>query len=260
MRIALVSPYSWTYPGGVTRHIEALAEQFDRLGHDVRVLAPHDPHDRMSARLHRGAWPAGPRAAGLPGARSGARSACPCNGAVSNSRLTPSAVATLRRELAAGGFDVVHIHEPVAPVVGWDALDFQRRAARRHVPLLLRERRLTNGLGNAIAGARRKLNRLHVRIAVSEAAAWTGRRFYGGRYRIIPNGVDAGRRRVRRPPRPLATAHGCASPSSARPSSARGCRSCCAPSRRCASTSPPSWSSSAPGPTTSRRCCSTTAA
>ena len=28
MRIALVSPYSWTYPGGVTRHIEALAEQF----------------------------------------------------------------------------------------------------------------------------------------------------------------------------------------------------------------------------------------
>ena len=25
VRIALVSPYSWTYPGGVTRHIEALA-------------------------------------------------------------------------------------------------------------------------------------------------------------------------------------------------------------------------------------------
>jgi phosphatidylinositol alpha-mannosyltransferase len=38
-------------------------------------------------------------------------------------------------------------------------------------------------------GARRKLNHLSVRIAVSEAAAWTGRRFYGGRYRVIPNGV-----------------------------------------------------------------------
>ena len=34
------------------------------------------------------------------------------------------------------------------------------------------------------------MNRLHVRIAVSEAAAWTARRFYGGRYRIIPNGVQ----------------------------------------------------------------------
>ena len=41
----------------------------------------------------------------------------------------------------------------------------------------------------ALLGARRKLNRLNVSIAVSEAAAWTGRRFYGGRYRIIPNGV-----------------------------------------------------------------------
>ena len=57
-------------------------------------------------------------------------------------------------------------------------------------------------------GARRKLNHLSARIAVSEAAAWTGRRFYGGRYRIVPNGVDAagGRRpgpRERAPGEPL---------------------------------------------------------
>ena len=80
------------------------------------------------------------------------------------------------------------MHEPVAPVVGYDALDFPG------APLVgtfhaYSENRLTNGLGNVVAGSRRKLNRLHVRIAVSEAAAWTGRRFYGGRYRIIPNGV-----------------------------------------------------------------------
>jgi len=34
------------------------------------------------------------------------------------------------------------------------------------------------------------MNRLAVRIAVSEAAAWTGRRFFGGEYRVIPNGVE----------------------------------------------------------------------
>jgi phosphatidylinositol alpha-mannosyltransferase len=45
MRIALVSPYSWTYPGGVTRHIEALAESFIGAGNHVRVLAPYDPPD-----------------------------------------------------------------------------------------------------------------------------------------------------------------------------------------------------------------------
>ena len=39
------------------------------------------------------------------------------------------------------------------------------------------------------------MNRLHVRIAVSEAAAWTARRFFGGRYRIMPNGVALDPRR-----------------------------------------------------------------
>jgi len=57
MRIALVSPYSWTYPGGVTRHIEALAERFIADGHHVRVLAPYDSPDTFSAILHRGAGP-----------------------------------------------------------------------------------------------------------------------------------------------------------------------------------------------------------
>src|SRR4051812_49147908 len=57
MRIALVSSYSWTYPGGVTRHIESLAEQYIAAGHEVRVLSPVDPDDRLTVRLHRGARP-----------------------------------------------------------------------------------------------------------------------------------------------------------------------------------------------------------
>jgi phosphatidyl-myo-inositol alpha-mannosyltransferase len=187
MRIALVSPYSWSYPGGVTRHIEALAEQFMAGGHEVRVLAPYDPPDRLSARMHRGARP---EARELPdwvvplGRTIGVKS----NGAVSNLPHTPYAITTMRRELRAGRFDVIHVHEPVAPVVGYDALDTTL------APLVgtfhcYSENAISNGIGNAF-GAKRKLQRLHVRIAVSEAAAWTGRRFYGGSYRIIPNGVD----------------------------------------------------------------------
>jgi phosphatidylinositol alpha-mannosyltransferase len=187
MRIALVSPYSWSYPGGVTRHIEALAEQFMAAGHHVRVLAPYDPPDRLSARMHRGARP---EARELPdwviplGRTIGVKS----NGAVSNLPHTPYAITTLRRELRAGRFDVIHAHEPVAPVVGYDVLD------TTIAPLVgtfhcYSENVVSNTIGNGF-GAKRKLQRLHVRIAVSEAAAWTGRRFYGGTYRIIPNGVD----------------------------------------------------------------------
>ena len=82
----------------------------------------------------------------------------------------------------------MHVHEPVAPVVGWDALTSAGRPARRHVPLLLGG--VPPHAVAALIGARRKLNRLAVRIAVSEAAAWTGRRFYGGDYRVVPNGVE----------------------------------------------------------------------
>ncbi|HEX4804832.1 MAG TPA: flippase-like domain-containing protein [Conexibacter sp.] len=187
MRVALVSPYSWTYPGGVTRHIEALAEQFLSAGHDVRVLAPYDPDDRLSAVLHRGAAPQ-PRPIPdylIPLGRSMGFKA---NGAVSNLCARTAGLSQMRRELRAGAFDVVHLHEPIVPMLCWDACVSTR------VPLVgtfhaYSTNRLTNNLANAM-GARRLFNHLHVRIAVSEAAAWTARRFFGGRYRIVPNGVE----------------------------------------------------------------------
>jgi phosphatidyl-myo-inositol alpha-mannosyltransferase len=188
VRIALVSPYSWTYPGGVTRHIEALAGELAAGGHEPRILAPFDPNDALSARLHRGAHP---QSRPVPDqfVSLGRTVGIPANGAVSNMALTPNAVFTLRRELREGGYDVVHIHEPVVPTVGWDAL-----CSTVDLPLVgtfhtYSENVLTNGLAAIPLGGRRRMNRLHVRVAVSEAAAWTARRFYGGRYRIIPNGV-----------------------------------------------------------------------
>jgi phosphatidyl-myo-inositol alpha-mannosyltransferase len=187
VRIALVSPYSWTYPGGVTRHIEALAAELAVSGHEPRILAPFDPDDALARRLHRGARP---RACEPPAEliSLGRTVGLPANGAVSNLALTPRAVFTLRRELREGGYDIIHIHEPIVPFAGWDAL-----CCAQGVPLVgtfhtFSENVLTNGAANLL-GARRRMNRLHARIAVSQAAAWTARRFFGGRYRIVPNGV-----------------------------------------------------------------------
>src|SRR5829696_3915438 len=186
MRVALVSPYSWTYPGGVTRHIEALAGQLAAAGHEVRVLAPFDADVRRTALAHRGARPQ-PRPVPDWIVPLGGTIGWPSNGAISNLALTPSALSAARRELRAFAPDVVHLHEPVAPVIGWDVLT-SARAPRVGTFHCHSEARAPHAAAAAL-GARRKLNRLAVRIAVSEAAAWTGRRFYGGRYRIVPNGV-----------------------------------------------------------------------
>lgn len=189
MRIALVSPYSWSYQGGVNRHVEALAEEFLERGDDVRVLAPVDPPDRLSRALHR----APAETAGLPDylVPLGRTIGIGANGAVSNLSASPAGgVARVRRELRTGGYDVVHVHEPLVPLVGWNA------ALGARTPVVgtfhaYSTKALPNHIGSAL-GARRVFNRLAARIAVSEAAAWTGRRWFGGRYTVIPNGVDVG--------------------------------------------------------------------
>ena len=233
VRIALVSPYSWSYQGGVNRHVEALAEEFLGRGHHVRVLAPFDPPGRLSRAFT--APPPEPREAPdylVPlGRTAGLRR--------QRRRLQPRAFPGRRRRsppaasCARGDYDVVHVHEPLAPLVGWNATLRRPLPGSRHLPRLLDQ-----GVPNHIAsvlGARRVFNHLSARIAVSEAAAWTGRRWFGGDYEIVPNGVDleaapqASRSR---------RATSSASSSSAAPRSARGCRSCSPPSRHWSSMFP----------------------
>ena len=187
MRIALVSPYSWTYQGGVNRHVESLAEEFLGRGHDVRVLAPFDPPGRLSKALHRAAPE--PRDAPDYLIPLGRTVGIPANGAVSNLSPFPSGgIRAPRRELRGERYDVVHIHEPLVPLVGWNAA-FGSEAPAVGTFHAYSTKAAPNHLASAL-GARRMFNRLSARIAVSEAAAWTGRRWFGGHYEVIPNGVD----------------------------------------------------------------------
>ena len=188
MRVGLVSPYSYTYPGGVGRHIEALAQELIAQGHDARLLTPFDPPDRRARVLHRGAEP---ERLPLPdyGVAIGRTVGLPFNGAVSNLVVNPVACHRLGRELRQGGYDLVHVHEPNAALFGWHAVEVAP------VPVVATfhtysSNALLGHLAADVLGARRMYRKLSARIAVSEAARWTAERFYGGHYRLIPNGVD----------------------------------------------------------------------
>jgi phosphatidylinositol alpha-mannosyltransferase len=171
----------------VNRHVEALAEEFLGRGHDVRVLAPYDPPGRVSRVLHRAA----PEPRHVPDYLTplGRTMGFGVNGSVGNLAPFPAGgVLAPRREVRGGDFDVIHVHEPLAPLVGWNAT----LGARTPVVGTFHAystKPMPNYIANGL-GARRMFNRLAARIAVSEAAAWTGRRWYGGDYTIIPNGVD----------------------------------------------------------------------
>ncbi|NBT93672.1 MAG: glycosyltransferase family 1 protein [Chloroflexi bacterium] len=45
MKIALVSPYDFPYPGGVTEHVRNLARCLSDVGHHVRIIAPSSRDD-----------------------------------------------------------------------------------------------------------------------------------------------------------------------------------------------------------------------
>jgi phosphatidylinositol alpha-mannosyltransferase len=188
VRVAIVSPYSWTYPGGVNGHVEALTDELIDRGHELRVLAPWDPPDRINRLLHRGRPEPRRRPDYL--VALGRTKAFGANGSISNIGVFPDSVVRMRRELRAFAPDVVHVHEPPAGLLSWDVCSF------REAPVIATfhaysTKPLLNHVAT-LAGARRKFNQLHARIAVSEAAAWTGRRWFGGRYAVIPNGVDVG--------------------------------------------------------------------
>lgn len=170
----------------MNRHVEALAEQFIARGEHVRVLAPWDPPDAVTRRLHRST----PEVREAPDylVPLGRTIGWGANGAISNLSSFPDGPVRLRRELNSGRYDVVHVHEPPAPLISWDASTF------RGAPVVgTFHAYATKALPNHVAtvlGARRTFNQLSARIAVSEAAAWTGRRWFGGDYTIVPNGVD----------------------------------------------------------------------
>ena len=102
----------------MNRHVEALAEEFLGRGHHVRVLAPHVPRPpqprhpplpRRVSQVPKYPIPLG-RSIGFASNQRSPTSPLPGGGMIAP-----------RRELRRGGFDVVHVHEPLVPLVGWNA-------------------------------------------------------------------------------------------------------------------------------------------
>ncbi len=170
MKVGLVCPYAWDVPGGVRSHVADLAVALGDHGHDVSVLAPvDDPHD-LPPYVVDGGRPIAVR----------------YNGSVARLSIGVKATRRVRKWIREGDFDIVHVHEPVAPSLSILAL----WAARG--PLVAtwhsshdRSRILAAGyyVGQTV------MEKVRGRIAVSEDARRTMVAHLGGDAVLIPNGV-----------------------------------------------------------------------
>ena len=174
MRVGLVCPYSWDIPGGVQAHVRDLAETLIRLGHEVSVLTPADDDTP------------------LPPYVVGAGRAVPVryNGSVARLQFGPVSATRVRRWLREGKFDVLHIHEPVAPSLSLLACMLARGpiVATFHTATTR-----SRSLAAAAAALQPFLEKIRGRIAVSAAARQVQVEHLGGDAVEIPNGVDVAR-------------------------------------------------------------------
>jgi phosphatidylinositol alpha-mannosyltransferase len=182
MKIGIVVPFSWSYWGGVVEHAEQQARALMELGHDVKILIGNDPPGLLSTLLHpRPGRHVEPPDFVIPVGRT---VIAPANGSLSNVCLTPQSMARMKRALEREDFDVVHVHEPLVPILSQYAL-YEAKC-----PVVITTH-CSGGRwwkwGLRFWGV--LIPRIDYRIAVSEAAKRGAEPFIGGPFEIVPNGV-----------------------------------------------------------------------
>jgi phosphatidyl-myo-inositol alpha-mannosyltransferase len=183
VKIGIVVPFSWSFWGAVVEHAEAQAAALEDLGHEVRLIMGNDPPGQFTRVLHpRVGRHGNPPPNVIPVGRS---VIVPANGSLPNIVLSPRAYFRIRQALERERFDVLHLHEPMTPTICLSALIMARTpmVATFHASGELGWMRY----GGPIWGF--LIDRIDHRIAVSERARESQRRWLPGDYDVIPNGV-----------------------------------------------------------------------
>jgi phosphatidylinositol alpha-mannosyltransferase len=175
MKIALVSPYDFAYPGGVVNHIISLGQNLTEMGYEVKYIAPaSSPITTLGDRfIHIGGKPR----------------AIHTNGSVARIAISPMLSSIITEMLDREQFDIVHLHEPLMPMMCTTVLRMCRTAnVGTFHAFGSRAYGLSLPLGPIFL--KRWFSKLDGHIAVSRPAMEFVNKYYPADYTIIPNGVD----------------------------------------------------------------------
>ena len=182
MKLALVCPYDYAYPGGVAIHVANLYEQYKEMGHDVRIITPYSgPSSSIGSKDI------------IP---IGKPVPIPSGGSVARVTISPVLAPPVRTILDRERFDVIHIHEPLCSTLTLTILNLSKAINVGTFHACHRKPRGHQIVSPFMMGLFKKL---HGKIAVSEPAKEFVSKYFPGEYQVIPNGINVARFSTPRP-------------------------------------------------------------
>lgn len=171
LRIALVTEYYYPHLGGVCEHVHYFAQEARRFGHHVDIITSNIPGAHPEPHV----------------IRLGYSQPVYANGSQARITIGFRLRREMRRALARGDYDIVHVHSPLTPVL----------------PLLAIEEAQCPVVGtfhtyfdNSIAYTvgrkyfQKRLEMLQAAIAVSHSTTVALNRYFEANWTIVPNGID----------------------------------------------------------------------
>ena len=171
LRIALVTEYYYPHLGGICEHVHFFAREARRLGHHVDIIT-----SRLEGAI------AEPNVI-----RLGRSQPVYFNGSQARVTLGRSLRKDMRETLRRGGYDIVHAHSPLSPILPVLAIE------EADCPVVgtfhtYFEQSFWYGVGRRYF--QRRLDRLSAAIAVSHSTTVALNRYFEANWTIIPNGID----------------------------------------------------------------------
>lgn len=173
MKIALVSPYDYAYPGGVVIHISHLHQQLTEMGHDVKIITPCSRPD-----VSGGAQELITLGKPFP---------IPSGGSIARATLSPILSSSMRAILDREGFDIIHLHEPLGSTLPLTALRISHSV---NVGTFHACHSKAKGYKMMRPFVMKWFRKLDGKIAVSKPAMEFISKHFPGDYQIIPNGIN----------------------------------------------------------------------
>lgn len=171
LRIGIVTEYYYPHLGGVCEHVHFFAREARRRGHAVEIITSRLPAARAEPDV----------------IRVGRSVPWYINGSHSCITVGRTLRRDMRQVLRDGGYDIVHVHSPLTPVLPILAID------EAEVPVVGTFHTYFDwsvGYWMFRRALQRRLDKLSAAIAVSQSTIVALERYFDADWRIIPNGVD----------------------------------------------------------------------